>query len=474
MAMADHPRVVCLGPEFTFSHEASLKLYPDGELTFLSSFFDVFSTVQQGRMDFGVLPIENSSSGAISDSYQFLLNQDYEQDNKNVKVKIVAELILPVQHNLLASRPMDTSEIETLYTHPQPQLQCGSFLNSSRLQAKVVTTSSTAEAGAKALEDPTGACLGSQLLARELSLLLIEEAVQDLHRNATRFFGISSRWPPTSRQKTTFAMVIPDRAGRLVEALQTISNQQLNVKNIKTLPIHDSSVLTPNFKDWFVLDVDGSDEGRSFTSLLRDVEDRPNIFLGFKILGSYPAFGSGETNTIGEEVPSNHGSGNDPPDFVRLIGQGESSSVEFKSTLRFDIRQERPNKEMAKVVAKAVASFMNSDGGVLFIGIADDGTSLGLEHDLSVLQKSDFDGFSSALFQCIIDYIGVEFCQNIQPTFVDYDGNLVCAVQVTSSTKPAWVSDGGKDLLFIRAGNSSRPLDGKKALEYVFERFRGI
>lgn len=474
MATANRVRVACLGPQFTFSHEAAAWLYPEGELVFLPSFSEVFHAVKDGQADYGVLPIENSSTGAISDTYEFLLNQPYERDGTNVKVKIVGELILPVQHNLLSKRQIEIAEIETLYTHAQPQLQCDAFLNRMQLQAKVVNTSSTAEAGRRALEDENGACLGSQILAREEPLVMIRADVQDLYRNATRFFAISATHLPALRRKTTFSMVILDQAGMLVSALQMIANQGLNVRNIKTLPIHDTSVLSPNFKDWFVLDVDGSDEGPAFKGLLREVAaNNHRVFLGFKVLGSYPAFGEGETNTLGEEVtvvgdPDEH-----PHDLTDLIARGESASVEFKSTLRFDLRQGRPNKEMAKAVAKAVASFMNSEGGTLFIGVSDDGESLGLEPDLNAQQRSDLDGFKSAFFQCIIDYIGVEFCRHAEALFVSYDEKVICTVRVTPAQKPAWVSEGGKETLFIRAGNSSRPLEGKKALDYVLEHYQG-
>jgi len=478
MANGASPRVVYLGPEYTFSHEASLKLFPGGELTFLSTFKDIFSTVQQGRMDYGVLPVENSSTGAIAETYQLLLNQDYEPGGKGeVKVQIVNEIILPISHNLLAANPIDIADIRTLYSNEQPLLQCSEYLGGplgplSNVEVKVAL--STSEAAVQARRDPTGACLGSHILAEEMQLTVIEAGIQDLHRNMTRFFAISAIHRPEKGDKSTFAIVIPDKPGMLVDALQLVSGERLNLSNIKTLPAHDDKVLLADFKDWFVLDVEAAKTSARFKRFLRRQQDHPELIIGYKFLGTYPATSHQVSPLQTIMGPSTDPERVGPSPLLDLLARGETHQVEFKSTLRWDLRDERVNKELTKVVAKTIAAFMNSSGGILFIGVGDSGEPIGIEKDIAALTKNDEDGFQSALFQIVIDTIGAEFCRLVSTAFVQYQERTICVATVEGSSKPVWVSDGGKPVFYIRTGNSSRPLDAREALDYVMGRFKGV
>lgn len=466
------PRVVYLGPEFTFSHEAALKLFPEAELSFLTTFKDIFSIVQQGGMDYGVLPVENSSSGSIPETYQLLLGQQYEPGGAGeVKVQIVGEIILPIRHNLLSASQLGIDDIVTLYTHGQPLLQCADYVSRSLPRAEIVTTLSTADAAELVQRDPSGACIGSELLANHRALYHIQDGIQDLNRNVTRFFAISAINRPEKCNRTTFAIIIPDKPGMLVDALQAISENSLDISNIKTLPISDPGLMRQDFRDWFVLDVKSGDKTQRFRRVVRKIDQRPEVFLGVKFLGCYNAFDPRALQRIFESPTAPRES----DDKLRnLIAEGESTLVEFKSTLRYDLRENRPNKELSKVIAKTVAAFMNSSGGSLFIGVGDGRESLGIDRDIGILSKKDLDGFQSALFQIVIDFIGTEFSQYVKPAFLEYEGNTVCAVRVARSTKPAWVSDSSGALFYVRAGNSSRPLDSRQALEYVMERFKAV
>lgn len=470
----EQPRVVYLGPKYTFSHEAAVALFPDGDLSHVSTFREVFSLVDQENSDFGVLPVENSSTGVIPDTYQLLLGQSYEGVGQDVRVKIIRELLLPINHNLLAAQPLEIAGIERLYTHRQPELQCGVFIGQHLAGVDVIETLSTADAGFRAQKDSASACIGSDLLAVELKLIKIKSAIQDVQRNVTRFVAVSVSQPAVKPNKTTFAVILPDKPGMLVEALQLLASQEINLTSIKTLPIHDSQIFPEEFKDWFVMDVGSADTSQKFRRFARKRADKSEVFLAYKNLGSYPTFNRGGPRRGAALGPGTPPKAPKDDEWSRLISLGESGEVEFKATLRYDLRQAKVNKDLGKVVAKTIAAFMNSDGGVLFIGVGDGGEPIGVEADIQELRKKDEDGFLQALFQIVIDMIGTEFCQLVVPAFIDYGGARVCAVRVGISPQPAWLADGGATTFFVRAGNSSRPLDAKSALDYVLRRSRGV
>jgi hypothetical protein len=159
--------------------------------------------------------------------------------------------------------------------------------------------------------------------------------------------------------------------------------------------------------------------------------------------------------------------------YAGLINGGETETVEFKSTLRFDFETRSLNKELAKAVAKTLCGFMNASGGYLFIGVGDEGQPVGIDEDIKLLTKKTLDGFLSAFHQVVSDLIGKEFTRFVHPEIAHYKGTNVCCVRVEPSSQPAWLSDAGRAALFIRVGKSSRPLDPKDANDYVMSRFAG-
>lgn len=152
-----------------------------------------------------------------------------------------------------------------------------------------------------------------------------------------------------------------------------------------------------------------------------------------------------------------------------LIIGGESELVEFKSTLRYDLRQKTVNKSLEYVVAKTISAFLNSDGGNLFIGVDDDQNALGLNDDISTLKKQDIDGFELQLIEIIKKYIGKEFSSHIKIKFPEYDKKIICQVSVSPSSRPVFVKFESKEDFFIRAGCSSQPLSREEQSAYERE-----
>jgi hypothetical protein len=158
-----------------------------------------------------------------------------------------------------------------------------------------------------------------------------------------------------------------------------------------------------------------------------------------------------------------------------LIEQGEHGGLEFKSSLRWDVRQNNQNKDLEKVIAKTVAGFLNSkDGGILLIGVADNREVLGLEEDYGTLRKpdrADRDVFEQHLVQVLMKYLGEAIAGHITITFHDIEGSDVCQVTVEAADHPIYLQDKVESTLYVRAGNSTRPLPVHEAVKYVSSRW---
>jgi len=150
-----------------------------------------------------------------------------------------------------------------------------------------------------------------------------------------------------------------------------------------------------------------------------------------------------------------------------LIENGESDFVEFKSSLAWDYKKQQPNKEMKMVIARVVSSFMNSNGGILLIGVADDRTLLGLDRDLALLHNS-YDEFELAFTNAINTYLGKVNRAYVSLKFERVDDKDVAIVQVGKSPHPVYLKcEGKKEEFYIRSGNSCQPLDISEANLYI-------
>lgn len=145
----------------------------------------------------------------------------------------------------------------------------------------------------------------------------------------------------------------------------------------------------------------------------------------------------------------------------------ESVALEFKSTMRWDVRREQVNKGLEKVIAKTVAGFMNAEGGTLLIGVTDDGEVVGLDADLQTLGRGDLDGYQQKLIQVLENQVGSEFLQHVSIDFEEADGKTVCRVEVDQSPQPAYVKQGQNREFYVRTGNTTRPLNMEEAHRYI-------
>jgi len=159
-------------------------------------------------------------------------------------------------------------------------------------------------------------------------------------------------------------------------------------------------------------------------------------------------------------------------EIEELILGGESESVEFKSTLRYDLRKKTVNKILEYVIAKSISAFLNRNGGNLFIGIDDDQNALGLNDDINTLKKKDTEGFELQLIEVIKKYIGKEFSSHIKISFPEYDKKNVCRIAISKSSSPVFINFEEKEYFFIRSGCSSQPLSREEQSAYEKEHWR--
>ena len=161
-----------------------------------------------------------------------------------------------------------------------------------------------------------------------------------------------------------------------------------------------------------------------------------------------------------------------PPKSVEaLLAEGESQTVEYKSSLMWDYRQQRINKKLYAPVMKTISAFMNSRGGHLLIGVDDSGQILGIEADMQGMKKPNLDGWENTFNLAFNKMIGVEYRRLIQLEFYEKDGKTVCHVYVRPADRPIFLKEDNTEKFYVRAGNASQPLSFSQAARYIQARF---
>jgi len=156
-----------------------------------------------------------------------------------------------------------------------------------------------------------------------------------------------------------------------------------------------------------------------------------------------------------------------PETLDDYLVEGENTTLEYKSSLRWDVRTNQVDTTLQKVIAKTIAGFLNTEGGVLLIGVSDDCSIYGIENDLKTLKRKDNDGFEQALIQVMEKYLGAEFCKYVHIKFERKEGKTICLIQIEASSRPVFLQDKTGKEFYIRAGNTTRPLDVEAAHEYI-------
>lgn len=154
-------------------------------------------------------------------------------------------------------------------------------------------------------------------------------------------------------------------------------------------------------------------------------------------------------------------------DWKLIIDKGENDQIEFKSSLRWDYRLKKANKILEKVIAKTISAFLNTEGGMLFIGVDDDGNILGLENDYGCLSKNSRDGFLLNLTNIINMQLGKSLHKFVHINIISINEKEVCIVTVEKSDKPVFMGKTDNEEFYIRASASSQPLGVRETYKYI-------
>lgn len=266
-------RIGYLGPEGTWSHLAALNRFGDSvELRPYPSFAHIFSAVERGEVNYGVIPIENSTDGSVSQAMDHFAHSS---------LKICAQVHQSVQNCLMAS--IAKEEIRTIYSHPQVLGQCREWLHQQfPLITQIPTSSTTVAAEMASLHaDEGAAALGNPMAATRYGLKILSANVQDKAENTTRFAVIGTqKTHPSGNDRTTLCFSVPHVAGSLVTVLQHLKEHNINMHCIHSRPTKD----TP-WEYLFYVDVEGHEETEPLHSCLSELHQHCPMF---KVLGSYP------------------------------------------------------------------------------------------------------------------------------------------------------------------------------------------
>ncbi len=256
-----------------YSEEAASHFFgPSIQVKPCESLDDVFKAVEQGEVQFGVVPIENSLEGSISRVYDLLLDSS---------LRVCGETELRVVHCLIASPETRLDLIKRVYSHPQALGQCQAFLK--HLDCELIPTYDTA-GSVKIIKEKgitDGAAIASTRAAEIYGMQIIAKEIEDNPNNFTRFFILAKQdSPPSGNDKTSIVFSVKHRPGALYEFLKELAARNINLTKIESRPTRQ--------KPWeynFYLDFEGHRQDKASQKALDNLE-RTSLFV--KVLGSYP------------------------------------------------------------------------------------------------------------------------------------------------------------------------------------------
>ena len=263
--------IAFLGPENTFSNQAALSKFGSSvHYEPKNSIAEVFDDVEKGKVSYGVVPIENSTEGAVTYTLDMFVNSN---------CKICAEINLPA-HQFLLSKS-DAKDIRVIYSHPQAIAQCRGFLHKKFPLIPLIEVRSTAEAAKLAANEPGSAAIASQLAGDFYKLNVIEEKIEDRMNNITRFLVIGRQDPKaTGDDKTSIMFGVKDKVGALYECLSYFDKDNISLTMIESRPSKNKEG-----EYFFFVDFKGHVNDQLTTNLLKNLQ---NSCIFVKVLGSYP------------------------------------------------------------------------------------------------------------------------------------------------------------------------------------------
>lgn len=272
LALEQPLRVAYLGPPGTFSQAAAVKHFGHAAQTVdCPSIDDVFRQAEAGMVDYAVVPVENSTEGAIGRTLDLLLH---------TPLRICGETVVRVHQCLLRREPVREG-IERIYSHPQSLAQCHEWLNQHLPGVARVPVSSNAEAARLAAAEPNAAAIAGEMAAEIYGLVVLERNIEDDPNNTTRFLVLGSHdAAPSGQDKTSLVMSAPNRPGAMYELLGPFARHGVSMTKLESRPSG-----TTLWDYVFYVDVEGHREDEA---VARSLAELKNLASLLKVLGSYP------------------------------------------------------------------------------------------------------------------------------------------------------------------------------------------
>ena len=272
LALEQSIKVAFLGPNGTFSQQASSKHFGHAvETVPMGSIKQVFSEVENGTVDYGVVPIENSTEGVVSYTLDVFMNSP---------LKISGEVSLRIHQNLMTANK-NWREVTTVYSHQQSLAQCRQWLDANLPNAEQVPVSSNTEAARRAKEDASSAAIAGVLAAEIYNLEIAQKDIEDNQNNTTRFLVIGKQdVPPSGADKTTLMISAKNRSGALYHLLAPLAKNGLDMTRIESRPSQNA-----NWEYYFFMDIDGHTQDPKVAKALSELSQESQLI---RVLGSYP------------------------------------------------------------------------------------------------------------------------------------------------------------------------------------------
>ncbi|GLX79307.1 hypothetical protein tinsulaeT_26470 [Thalassotalea insulae] len=283
--------VAFLGDKGSYSYLASHRYFSRRAEKLIEygcqSFNEIMQQVESGHVDYGMLPIENTSSGSINEVYDAL---------QHTNLSIVGEITQPIEHCLLTAVNTSLDKIKTIYAHGQPFTQCSNFLDKQG-DMRIEYCESTADAMAKVyqLQDPSVAVIGSEEGGQLYQLHALEKSIANQSENHSRFILVARKPVDVAEQipaKTAIILATGQTPGALVECLLVLKEKGINMCKLESRPIQGRP-----WEEMFYLDVEANIKQLALQEAISEITPLTNFI---KVLGCYPIEHISPTN-----VPSN-------------------------------------------------------------------------------------------------------------------------------------------------------------------------
>ncbi|MBS1170630.1 MAG: pheA [Burkholderiaceae bacterium] len=264
--------VAYLGPAGTYSEQAAYQQFGSAiEALSCASIDEVFRAAEAGTADFGVVPIENSTEGAINRTLDLLLQ---------TPLTISGELSIPVHHSLM-TKTGTMEGIRTICAHSQALAQCQVWLTQNFPNIERQAVASNGEAARMAADAPTVAAVASEIAGQKYNLQVVKAHIQDDPHNRTRFAIIGRlRTMPSGNDQTSLVLSVKNQAGAVYRMLEPLAKHGVSMTRLESRPAR-----TGNWEYNFFIDVEGHEQDEKVAMALKELEERAAFF---KLLGSYP------------------------------------------------------------------------------------------------------------------------------------------------------------------------------------------